>query len=264
MRISDKGIAILVKFEGERLEVYLDPIGLPTLGVGHLLTKAERKKLPVGTPISKAVSRAYLHEDLERFEDALSRLIEVRVTQNQYDALCSLIFNIGIEAFTRSQVLKKLNRKDYQGAADAFLSWVNAGGKVLPGLVTRRKAERKLFLAPDSKSAISADDEPATGGGETQTNQSDPPPTSSREPFSFGSMFETVLGAVDKTADAEARIGKSRWAVGLGTKAVGWIMMVFAEYWEVLLVGTVLIAFGSWYLWKARKSSHKVVNLRIT
>lgn len=255
MKISSKGIQLIVKFEGEILEVYKDPVGLPTLGVGHLLTKDERRRMPVGTPITRAVSRDYLMNDLERFEIALERLVKVKLSQNQYDALCSLIFNIGIEAFTRSTLLKKLNRKDYQGAADAFLSWVRAGGRVLPGLQTRRKAERKLFLTPDASGAISAPTRPASEGGETQTNQSDPPSTSPSK--NFGQVLDLALGAVDRTADAESRIGRSRWLVGGGSKVTGWILTFFAEYWWAILIGLVLIAFGTWYLYRARKNAHQ-------
>jgi hypothetical protein len=73
-------------------------------------------------------------------------VVKVPLTQNQFDALVSLVYNIGQTAFSNSTLLKKLNAKDYQGAADQFLRWNKGGGKVMKGLVRRREAERALFL----------------------------------------------------------------------------------------------------------------------
>jgi lysozyme len=267
MKVSSKGIALIVRFEGEVLKVYADPIGLPTLGVGHLLTKAELKKYPLGTPISKALSRQFLAQDLERFEAALERLVEVDLTQNQYDALLSLIFNIGIGAFTKSTLLKKLNRKDYQGAADAFLSWVRAGGSVLPGLVTRRKAERRLFLAPDTKPTLSAGNVPSVPeGGETQTNSSNPPSASS---FGVGDALNSVLTGVDRAADAETRIGRSTWTRTLGSKIVAIFLAIVAayiEHWEILLPATVIFVVAAYFLGREfmRSRKAKKANLKST
>jgi lysozyme len=268
MKISNQGIELIVEFEGEILEVYKDPVGLPTLGVGHLLTREELRKFPVGTPISKATSRAYLRADLKRFEDALSGLIEVPVTQSQFDALLSLAFNIGEENFTKSSVLRKTNKKDFVGAAAAFMSWTKARNKagklvVLPGLVRRRKAERALYLAPDTKPAISASDLPASGGGETQTKPSDPPPSSS---FSVSDALESFLGAADRVSDAEVRLGRSVVMKSIGSKAIGLALLALSyllDNWEVTLIGgTVLVAsigYLIYKLYKKRKAKQESV-----
>lgn len=153
MRVSPEGLKFLKRQEGEELEVYRDSVGLPTVGVGHLLTAAEKKKWKVGDRITQAESDALLIADLKRFEDCVTNSVTVPVNQNQFDALVSLAFNIGERGFTRSSVLRKLNLKDYEGAAEAFLMWNKAGGKVSEGLNKRRQREKALFLRPAKESA---------------------------------------------------------------------------------------------------------------
>lgn len=144
---------MLVGFEGEILKVYKDPIGLPTLGVGHLVTPAEKKDYPVGKKITRAESREFLRNDLRRFEDAVNNLVKVPITQNQFDALTSFAFNVGEGNLKRSSVLRNLNNRKFDAAANSFLAWNRAGGKVLDGLTRRRHTERSVFLTPDKVSA---------------------------------------------------------------------------------------------------------------
>lgn len=148
MKVSDAGIKMLVEFEDEKLYVYRDPVGLPTFGVGHLVTADEKADYPVGKKITKAISREFLRKDLERFEDAVQSLVKVKLNQNQFDALVSLAFNIGVSAFKRSSVLRHLNAGKTTLAANAFLAWNKADGRVLQGLVMRRNTERSVFLTP--------------------------------------------------------------------------------------------------------------------
>jgi lysozyme len=148
MQTSDKGRRFLAAQEGEVLEVYLDSADLPTLGVGHLLTPDERRKWPVGTKISQELSDAYLAADLARFERCVAQAIgNAPTSQNQFDAMVSLAFNVGEDGFRRSSVLRHHKLKNYQAAADAFALWNRAGGKVSKGLTNRRKREAALYLA---------------------------------------------------------------------------------------------------------------------
>jgi lysozyme len=155
MRTSEQGRKLITQFEGEILKVYLDPVGLPTVGVGHLVKPNEKDVYPLGKKITKAESQDLLSKDLARFEGSINSLVKVPLTQNQFDALVSLVFNIGTSAFQNSSVLRRLNEKNYQAAADAFLMWVKSQGKVLRGLQNRRRAERALFLRPDDAKAKS-------------------------------------------------------------------------------------------------------------
>lgn len=145
MRISENGISKLKGEEGERLTGYKDSRGIPTIGVGHTGV-VDGKPVAVGMVISKDKSSELLRSDLKWTEEAITTNVKVPLTQNQYDALCSLIFNIGPTAFANSTVLKRLNAGDYKGAADAFLMWKKAGNDP-ERLLPRRQRERALFLS---------------------------------------------------------------------------------------------------------------------
>lgn len=95
--------------------------------------------------IDDATADRLLRTGVVSFDRAVSKMLKVSVTQNQYDALVSLAYNIGTRALSTSTLMKKLNAGDVKGAADAFLSWNRSGGKVMAGLTNRRKAEREVF-----------------------------------------------------------------------------------------------------------------------
>jgi lysozyme len=144
MKISPIGIELIKYLEGFRSEPYQCEAGKWTIGYGH--TGGVDQYMP---PITKEVGGYLLHEDLEPVEQAINKLVIARLNQNQYDSLCSFIFNIGTGAFERSRLLHKLNRGDYEGAADEFRSWVFVEKRVSDILVKRRERERELFLRPD-------------------------------------------------------------------------------------------------------------------
>lgn len=138
-RIQD--IEMIKRHEGLRLEAYLPtPNDVWTIGYGH--TKTAKP----GMKITQVKAEELLRGDISWVEAAIEKNVKVPLTQNQYDALASLIYNIGAGAFARSTLLKKLNVKDYQGAADQFLRWDKQKGKTLRGLTRRRQEERELFL----------------------------------------------------------------------------------------------------------------------
>ncbi len=97
--------------------------------------------------IDDATADRLLRTGVVSFDQAVSKMLKVTVTQNQYDALVSLAYNIGTRALSTSTLMKKLNAGDVKGAADEFLRWNRSGGKVMPGLTNRRKAEREVFLS---------------------------------------------------------------------------------------------------------------------
>ena len=102
-------------------------------------------KLKKGDTCTEAQAKEYMAHDLKKFESAVNTAVVVPINQNQFDALVSLAYNIGIKAFKNSTLLKKLNVGDIRGAAAQFDVWNKAGGKVMQGLVNRRAVERKLF-----------------------------------------------------------------------------------------------------------------------
>jgi len=138
-KTSPIGINLIKEFEGLRLEAYRCSAGVLTIGYG---TTAGVKP---GQAITAAKAEELLAADLRKFEDTVNTAVAVPLTQGMYDALVSLTYNIGSGAFRASTLLRKLNAKDYAGAAEQFPRWNRAGGKVLAGLTRRREAERKLF-----------------------------------------------------------------------------------------------------------------------
>lgn len=130
--------------EGVRTRAYLDPAKKASIGVGHLILPEDHLK--VGDVISMARVDELLTKDVQTALSAVNRLVKVPLNKSQCVALVSFIFNVGVGAFRRSSVLKHLNLGHYQTAADRLLLWNKGGGKILPGLVRRRKAERELFL----------------------------------------------------------------------------------------------------------------------
>lgn len=139
MRINEAGLNLIKDFEGCRLKAYLCPAGVWTIGYGH--TQGVKPDMV----ISQLQAERFLRQDLKRFEDAVTSLVKVPVTPNQFAALVSFAYNVGAGALYDSTLLRKLNKKDYKGAANEFLRWNKAGGKVLPGLTRRRIAEKDLF-----------------------------------------------------------------------------------------------------------------------
>ena len=140
MRISSKGIDLIKSFEGLRLEAYLDSVNVPTIGYGHT------RNVRLGQTITVEQAEAFLMEDIHEFELAIQRLVCIPLSQNQFDALVSFTFNVGIGNLKKSTLLKKLNTGDIAGAANEFNKWVYAGKQKLKGLVKRRSKERLLFI----------------------------------------------------------------------------------------------------------------------
>lgn len=139
LTISKRGLQFIRKWEELRLVAYPDPTGTWTVGYGHTET------VFAGMKITEAQAESLLRTDLFRVEKAIRDLVSVPLAQGEYDALCSFIFNVGVNAFASSTLRKKLNDMDYQAAADQFLRWVHSKGKRLQGLENRRRDERLLF-----------------------------------------------------------------------------------------------------------------------
>ncbi len=139
MMYSSACVDLVKRFEGFREDAYLCPAGIPTIGYGS--TRGVR----LGMTITEEEAARRLREDLDAAAKAVFRLVIVPLTRWQIDALTSFAFNVGGDKFASSTLLRKLNVGDRAGAAAEFERWVHAGGKVLPGLVARRRAEADLF-----------------------------------------------------------------------------------------------------------------------
>lgn len=146
MQTSEKGIAVIKQFEGCKLTAYQDSVGVWTIGYGWT-QPVDGKPIRAGMTIKQETAERLLKTGLVSYESDVSRLVKVGVTQGQFDALVSFTYNLGSRSLSTSTLLRKLNVGDYAGAADEFLRWNKAGGKVLNGLTRRREAERALFLS---------------------------------------------------------------------------------------------------------------------
>lgn len=148
MKTSSRGIEALTQREGVRLKAYQDVKGVWTIGVGH--TAEAGPPAPVkGMEISLAEAYALLAKDIVQYEKAVNDNVKVPLTQNQFDALVSLVYNIGGGAFRTSTLLKRLNEGNYKAAAEQFAVWKRAGPNIVQGLINRRKAEKLQFETPD-------------------------------------------------------------------------------------------------------------------
>jgi len=140
MKISENGLDLIKSFEGLRLRAYQCSANVWTIGYGHT------HKVRQGDCITQEEAEKFLEKDVQHFERVVNRLVKVPLTQNQFDALVSFVFNLGEGNLSTSTLLKHLNSGAYLSAANELPRWVNVGGKKLPGLVRRRDAERTIFI----------------------------------------------------------------------------------------------------------------------
>jgi lysozyme len=159
VKVSASAIQMIKHHEGVRTKPYRCPALLWTVGVGHVIDPThatvkyeERKNLPIPEGWDRVLSMgevdALLAEDLRRFERGVARLCPASVnSQGIFDSLVSFAFNVGLGNLQRSSLRMKTNRGELEDAADEFLKWTKAGGRVLPGLVKRRQDERSMYLS---------------------------------------------------------------------------------------------------------------------
>lgn len=144
--MSQNGVNLLKKSEGLRLKAYPDTGKVWTIGYGHT-SAAGGLKVYQGLTITHEEAEQLLKDDLERMTyPVIDRLVKVPLTQGQFDAMCSFIYNLGEGQVKTSTLLKLLNAKDYDGAAGQFGRWIYDNGQKLNGLITRREEERQLFV----------------------------------------------------------------------------------------------------------------------
>jgi len=141
MKISDNGISVIKEFEGFAGKAYKCPAGKITIGWGHTAPE-----LTMSDTVTKARAEEILKSDLKWAEDAVNKGVKVPLTQNQFDALVCLVFNIGAGAFAKSTLLKVLNKGDYDAVPTQIARWNKVNGKPSAGLTRRRAAEADLWL----------------------------------------------------------------------------------------------------------------------
>lgn len=143
MRCSDAGIALIKEFEGFQPQLYDDLGGKPTVGYGHLVRSGESF-----SRLSESEATSLLCADLVTAEACIEDCVDVALTQNQFDALCSFVFNLGCLKLRGSTLLRYLNKGAYDLAANEFEKWCKCGQNQVDGLLRRRLAEKLLFETP--------------------------------------------------------------------------------------------------------------------
>ena len=153
MRMSAAGLAIVKEFEGLRLKAYKCPAAVWTIGYGHTSAAGN----PIVTPelvITNDEADQILERDMVQYEDGVRKFVKVELTQNQFDALVDFAYNAGVGALQKSTLLKKVNAGKFDEVPAEFMKWTKGGGKELPGLVRRRRAEVKLWRSLDTEAPV--------------------------------------------------------------------------------------------------------------
>jgi lysozyme len=147
MNVSQKGIDLIKSFEGFRSKMYLDSAGLPTIGYGTLIDSEKEKHLMTAT-IDEDTAERFLRFDVEKAVARMQPIIKSVLNQNQYDALVSFAYNVGVTALRKSTLLAKVNANPNDATIrNEFLKWSNAGGKRVQGLYNRRVKEAELYFS---------------------------------------------------------------------------------------------------------------------
>ena len=141
MILSNNGVKFIADFEGKKLAAYKDIVGVVTIGYGH--TGPDVK---MGQVITEQQALDLLAKDVSKFATGVTQLVKVPITQNQFDALVSFSYNLGLNTFQHSSILRLINSGKPVQAAAVIKQYDHAGGKVVAGLTRRRLAETALFL----------------------------------------------------------------------------------------------------------------------
>ncbi|WP_019221297.1 lysozyme [Bartonella senegalensis] len=143
-KISKEGLKIIKRWEGLHLHAYQDPVGLWTIGYGHTDQLGE-PPVQEGMQITVADAETLLQKDLAQFEKTVEEMVVQSLNDEQFAALVSFCYNVGIEAFCNSTLLRKLNKGDFEAVPAELQKWTKVEGKRLQGLVHRRAAEAGLW-----------------------------------------------------------------------------------------------------------------------
>lgn len=151
-KINKAGIDLIKRWESFRAKPYLCPAAIPTIGYGTTVYPSTGRKVLISDPpISEENATFMLMAYLDKYvHPELNRLIKVPLNENQYSALCSFVYNIGMTAFRMSTILRLINSKTAtpEQIRAQFMRWNKAGGRVLPGLTNRRQSEADLYFKP--------------------------------------------------------------------------------------------------------------------
>lgn len=234
MKTSPKGVRLICEFEGFRSNAYLDPVGIPTIGYGFI------EGVSLGDTMTQYEAQQRMGRELVKYERGVMQACKIAPNQNQFSALVSFAWNVGVAGMAGSSVIKAHNRGDKQAAARAYSLWNKAGGRVFAGLTRRRAAEAALYLEPVSDDVS----DPVEGAVLPMPQKVDGETPLTSSPINKASV---IAGATAAIASASEIVG-----------AVNNFKRGFADLsdWAipVLLVATVAAAgFVIWQRWQQRR-----------
>jgi len=145
MKLSDQAIRLIARSEGFSSTPYRCPAGVPTIGYGSTFYADGRRVEMDDLPITEPDALALLRGEAEKCADQIAKTTRVTLSQGQLDALTSFAYNLGYGNLIASTLWRKFNAGNFAGAAEEFDRWIHGGGKILPGLITRRAAEKAMF-----------------------------------------------------------------------------------------------------------------------
>lgn len=235
MKTSERGLALIQEFEGLRLKAYTCPAGILTIGYGHTTAAGEPTVTPRMT-ITKGVAHEILKSDLERFERGVNGLVKVELTKNQFDVLVSFAYNCGLGSLKKSTLLKRVNAKRFDDVPAELMKWTRGGGKVLPGLVRRRRAEAEMWRSIDD-----------TAQHETRVTPDAPAP-SKKIIQSKEANAAVVAGGAGAIAAAQEAVPILREASSI----LSGLSEALGSPTVIAFVVIVLAAAGIWY-WRKKR-----------
>ncbi|MBF0355955.1 MAG: lysozyme [Alphaproteobacteria bacterium] len=145
-RMTSEGLALIKRFEGFSARPYLCPAGWWTIGWGAIHNLDGQPVTAATPPVTEEEAETLLRRDVAVAERTVLRLITVPLSDGRFDALTSFAFNLGGGALQRSTLRRKVNREEHDDVPGEFLKWIWGGGRKLPGLIRRRKAEAKVYV----------------------------------------------------------------------------------------------------------------------
>jgi lysozyme len=157
MKMSADGLALVKEFEGLRLKAYKCPAAVWTIGYGHT-SSAGAPIVTSDLEITRDEAEEVLRRDMGQYEDGVRKLVTIGITQGQFDALVDFAYNAGVGALAKSTLLKRVNAGKFDEVPAEFMKWTKGGGKELPGLVRRRRAEVKLWRGMDTEKPVCNDE----------------------------------------------------------------------------------------------------------
>ena len=251
MHISQEGKRLIYSFEGLHRSLgdgkyiaYQCPAGVWTIYAG--LTAG----VSPGMVVTREQGEAMFDREIARFEAAVTRLVTVPINQNEFDALVSLAYNIGVAGFQRSSILRRLNKGDRKGAAQAFHMWNQGGGRVLPGLVSRRMREAALFLKPVEKpeepfmpQTVSASAEPAK-----------PATVATAAGAAAVVATQTIPGLPIPSVPPEIADSVTNISIWKDVGEQIWTLKDWAVS-QPMLAGALSLSIGGFWLWSKKKAA---------